>query len=142
MFTRSGVHEHEAELLFQALGDEHFSRGERKEVAGEIWAQLLTSRFDLEDSYLLQVLFDFGQIVQIHRPGQFDEIKGFPVNNLALSCERDEKILSLLTCGNDESRFLGNQDGRSRLCGLLAGLELDNQIVFHGFSRLSRAAPW
>jgi hypothetical protein len=83
------------------------------------------------------VFFDLGQVVQIHRPGKFDDVEGFPINDLALLCERNKKVLPLLTCREDKSRFLGDEDDRRRFCGFLTGLKLDNQFVFHGFNSLS-----
>jgi len=87
------------------------------------------------------VLLDFRQLVQIQRPGEFDDIERLPVNDLALLRERNEEILSFSACRNHKPVFLCDEDGRSRLCGFVAGLELDNQIVFHVFIRLSLAAP-
>src|SRR5438105_11304410 len=67
MLARSGVYHHETKLLFQTLGHEHFSRSEREEVAGKIRAQFLPRGFDLEHFYLLQMLFNLCQLVQVHR---------------------------------------------------------------------------
>jgi hypothetical protein len=49
------------------------------------------------------VLFDFGQVVQIYRAREFDDIEGSPINDLAPLCERNKQVLPLFGSWNDEA---------------------------------------
>jgi hypothetical protein len=78
------------------------------------------------------MLFDLREVRQIYGRGEFGHIEGFSVNDLAALCECYEQVLPLLSCRNDESGFLADEDCRRGLRSFLARLKLDHQVVFHG----------